>query len=215
MHRDELNEIIRKLRERYPDGDKCGLRFRTPLELLASTILSAQCTDVRVNKVTPELFARFPDARAFAEADVAEIEDSIRSCGLFRTKAANIKKCCTRIVNEFGGEVPDTLKTLVKLEGTGRKTANLVLGEWYGQPAYVIDTHVKRIWGLLGITPADTPEKIEKDLRKLIPPEDPDAADALALSHLLITLGRDVCVAGHPKCAACPINMHCAHFRRQ
>ncbi|MBO7406390.1 MAG: endonuclease III [Clostridia bacterium] len=213
MTRSELDEIINELRTAYPGGDKCGLRFGSAVQLLVSTILSAQCTDVRVNKVTPVLFARFPDAQALAEADPAELEALIRSCGLYHTKAANIKKCCAQLMERYGGEVPDSLDALTELAGTGRKTANLVMGEWFGEPAYVIDTHVKRIWALLGISAGTTPETIEKDLRELIPPEDPRAADALALSHLLITHGRAICVAGRPDCGNCPISAHCAHFK--
>ena len=127
-------------------------------------------------------------------------------------KAANIKKCCRQLADEYGGEVPDSIDAMTELAGTGRKTANLVMGEWFGAPAYVIDTHVKRIWALLGISGSTTPEAIEKDLRVLIPPEDPKSGDALALSHLLITHGRAVCVAGRPDCQACPISSHCAHF---
>ena len=212
MTRTELNEIINLLRTAYPGGDRCGLRFGSAVQLLVSTILSAQCTDVRVNKVTPALFARYPDAQAFAAADTAELEELIRSCGLYRTKAANIKKCCEQLTELYGGEVPESLDELTELAGTGRKTANLVRGEWFGEPAYVIDTHVKRIWALLGISESTTPEAIEKDLRVLIPPEDPHAGDALALSHLLITHGRAVCVAGRPDCSVCPIKEHCAHF---
>ncbi len=212
MLRDELDTIIRKLRAEYPDGDRCGLRFSDPVQLLISTILSAQCTDVRVNKTTPALFARFPDAKAFADADVKEIEELIKPCGLYHTKAANIKKCCESIVNDFGGNVPGTIGELTTLAGTGRKTANLVLGEWFGRPAYVIDTHVKRIWSLLGITGSTTPEAIEDDLRTLIPPDDPEAGEALALSHLLITHGRNVCVARRPDCASCCIKDHCRHY---
>ncbi|MBR7062525.1 MAG: endonuclease III [Clostridia bacterium] len=212
MTRAELDEIIAELRQAYPGGDKCGLRFGSAVQLLVSTILSAQCTDVRVNKVTPALFARFPDARSLADADLSELEALIRSCGLYRTKAANIKKCCRQLTDEYGGEVPDSIDAMTELAGTGRKTANLVMGEWFGAPAYVIDTHVKRIWALLGISGSTTPEAIEKDLRVLIPPEDPKSGDALALSHLLITHGRAVCVAGRPDCQACPISSHCAHF---
>lgn len=214
-NREELNEIIRLLREKYPDGDKCSLTFKSPVQLLVSTILSAQCTDVRVNKVTPSLFARFPDAASLALADVSEIEELIHSCGLYRSKAANIKKCAEMIVERFDGTVPDNIDDLTKLPGTGRKTANLVIGEWFGRPAYVIDTHVKRIWHLIGITDSETPESIERDLRLLIPPEDPEASDALALSHLLITHGRNTCKAGRPDCAVCCIKEHCDHFEKK
>ena len=213
MERTELDEIIRSLRDRYPDGDKCGLRFGSPFELLVSTILSAQCTDIRVNKVTPALFERYPDVHSFAMADINELESIIRSCGLYRTKALNIKKCAQMVIDDFNGQVPDNIDDMVKLPGTGRKTANLVMGEWYKAPAYVIDTHVKRIWHLIGITDSTTPESIERDLRKLIPPEDKNANDALALSHLLITHGRKVCVALRPDCKNCCVSEHCAYFK--
>lgn len=214
MERTELDEIIALLRARYPDGDKCSLGFNSAFQLLVSTILSAQCTDVRVNKVTPALFARFPDAASMAASDIDELESLIKSCGLYHSKAVNIKNCARMIVDDFGGEVPDNLDDLVKLPGTGRKTANLVMGEWYKEPAYVIDTHVKRIWHLLGISDSTSPETIERDLRALIPPDDPSAADALALSHLLITHGRSTCVAGRPDCANCCLKEHCAAFTR-
>ncbi len=214
MRRKELDEIIDLLKKAYPDGDKCSLRFDSAVQLLVSTILSAQCTDVRVNAVTPELFRKYPDANALAEADITDLENTIKSCGLYRTKAANIKKCARMIVDEFGGELPDTLDELTKLPGTGRKTANLVMGEWYGRSAYVIDTHVKRIWHLIGITDSTTPESIETDLRKLIPPDDPESDKALRLSHLLITHGRNVCIANRPDCASCVIKEHCGHYKK-
>ena len=212
MERKELDEIISLLRERYPDGDRCGLRFDSAIQLLVSTILSAQCTDVRVNKVTPVLFAKYPDAASLAAADISDLEDTIRSCGLYHSKAANIKKCAQSILDDFNGNGPDNLDDMVKLAGTGRKTANLVMGEWYKEPAYVIDTHVKRIWHLIGISESTTPEAIERDLRKLIPPDDEKASDALALSHLLITHGRNTCVAGRPDCENCCIKEHCSSY---
>ena len=212
MERKELDEIISQLRAAYPEGDRCSLVFRSAFQLLVSTILSAQCTDLRVNKVTPELFARFPDARSMAASDPEELESLIRSCGLYHSKAVNIRNCAEMIVEAYGGEVPDNIDDLVKLPGTGRKTANLVMGEWYKAPAYVIDTHVKRIWHLIGITESTTPESIERDLRVLIPPDDPASADALALSHLLITHGRNTCVALRPDCLHCCIKEHCAHY---
>ena len=213
MLRDELDIIIKLLKEAYPDGDKCSLSFDSAFQLLVSTILSAQCTDVRVNIVTPVLFSKYPDAASMAAADVNDIENIIKSCGLYKTKASNIKKCAQMIVSEFGGEVPGTLDELVKLPGTGRKTANLVMGEWFGKSAYVIDTHVKRIWHLIGISDSTSPEAIEADLRELIPPEDHNAGNALRLSHLLITHGRNICVANRPECSRCPIKEHCAHYK--
>ena len=208
MLRKELNEIIDILKEEYPQAE-CSLRWKSPLELLICTQLSAQCTDMRVNMVTPALFARFPDAQSFADADVAEIEEYIKSTGLFRSKAKNIKACCRKIIDDYGGNVPDSMEELVKLPGTGRKTANLVLGEYFGKPAYVVDTHMIRLTHLIGISDGRDAVSIEKDLRKLIPPEDPQSKDALLLSHMLIDHGRKVCIANRPQCGECCLKEKC------
>lgn len=208
MLRKELDLIIEALRAEYPVAH-CSLNWRTPLELLISTQLSAQCTDARVNMVTPALFARFPNAAAFAEADVSEIESYIHSTGLYKNKAKNIKLCCQQLLERHGGEVPDTMEALTALAGTGRKTANLVLGELYGTPAYVVDTHVTRLCGLLGITKHKDPVHIERDLRRLIPPEGPNPEEALALCHRLVLHGRRVCIARRPQCDACCLKDLC------
>ncbi len=213
MHRSKLNQIIEALEQEYPEA-RCSLNWKTPLELLISTQLSAQCTDARVNMVTPALFARFPDAQSFAEADVAEIEKYIHSTGLYKNKAKNIQLCCRQLLERHQGEVPDTMEALTALAGTGRKTANLVLGELYGKPAYVVDTHVTRLCGLLRISKHKEPVQIERDLRKLIPPDGPDSAKALGLCHRFVLHGRKVCIARRPQCDGCCLKAMCPSFKR-
>ena len=212
MRRSKLNQSIEVLEQEYPEA-RCSLNWRTPLELLISTQLSAQCTDARVNMVTPALFARFPNAKAFAEADVTEIEQYIHSTGLYKNKAKNIKLCCMQLLERHDGCVPDTMEALTALAGTGRKTANLVLGELYGKPAYVVDTHVTRLCGLLKISNHKEPVRIERDLRKLIPPEGPDAGKSLGLCHRLVLHGRKVCVARRPQCGDCCLKELCPSRR--
>ena len=212
MRRSKLNRIIELLEQEYPEV-RCSLNWSTPLELLISTQLSAQCTDARVNLVTPALFERFPDAKAYAEADVTEIESYIHSTGLYKNKAKNIKLCCQQLLERHNGEVPDTMEALTALAGTGRKTANLVLGELYGKPAYVVDTHVTRLCGLLGITKKKDPVQIERDLRKLIPPDGPNPEKALGLCHRLVYHGRKVCIARRPQCGECCLKEICPSSR--
>lgn len=212
MRRSKFNQIVEVLEQEYPEV-QCSLNWSTPLELLISTQLSAQCTDARVNMVTPALFARFPDAKTFAEADIEEIESYIRSTGLYKNKAKNIKLCCQQLIERHGGEVPDTMEALTALAGTGRKTANLVLGELYGQPAYVVDTHVTRLCGLLGITKHTDPVQIERDLRKLMPPNGPEPEKALGLCHRLVYHGRKVCIARRPQCGECCLKELCPSSR--
>lgn len=212
MRRSKLNQIIELLEQEYPEV-RCSLNWSTPLELLISTQLSAQCTDARVNLVTPALFERFPDAKAYAEADVTEIESYIHSTGLYKNKAKNIKLCCQQLLERHNGEVPDTMEAMTALAGTGRKTANLVLGELYGKPAYVVDTHVTRLCGLLGITKKKDPVQIERDLRKLIPPDGPNPEKALGLCHRLVYHGRKVCIARRPQCGGCCLKEICPSSR--
>lgn len=201
---ERLPEIVRLLRELHPDA-KCALDFENPLQLLVATILSAQCTDERVNKVTPVLFARFPTAQDLAEADREELEQIIHSTGFYRNKAKNVQEACRRIVSEYGGEVPSNMADLLSLPGVARKTANVVLGNCYGiADGIVVDTHVKRLSERLGLTAQTDPEKIERDLMALSP--QPDWID---LSHLLIFHGRRVCDARKPRCAGCPISYLC------
>ncbi|OWK43443.1 Endonuclease III [Fimbriiglobus ruber] len=183
---------------------KTALHFGDPLQLAVATILSAQCTDKRVNMVTPALFARFATAADFAAADVAEIETYIKTTGFFRNKAKFIKAFCTAIVTEFGGAVPGTLDELVKLPGIGRKTANVVLGDGFGIPGITVDTHVGRLSRRLGLTTYTDPVKVEFDLMKLVP-----QPEWTRFSHQLILHGRNVCFARSPKCDACTLASLC------
>lgn len=199
-----IGEIIRLLHLEYPDAC-CELVHANPLELLVATILSAQCTDVRVNKVTPDLFARYPTAADFAAADRVELEEAVRSTGFYRNKAKNIQEACTRIVHDFGGEVPDNMEDLLSLAGVARKTANVVLGTAYGiADGIVVDTHVKRLSNLLGLTTSQDPKKIEQALTALVP-----HSEWIDFSHLLIFHGRRVCIARKPNCADCALNHLC------
>ncbi len=195
-----LPEILRLLHAEYPDA-ACALDHRSALELLVATILSAQCTDERVNKVTPALFARYPDALALAEADRTELEEMIHSTGFYRNKAKNIQEACRRLVTVYDGQVPANMADLLTLPGVARKTANVVLGTSYRiADGVVVDTHVKRLSERLGLTAQSDPEKIERDLMALAPQD-----DWIDLSHLLIFHGRRVCDARKPKCSACVI----------
>jgi endonuclease-3 len=195
--------LVRGLERLYPDA-RCALHHENPLQLLIATILSAQCTDARVNMVTPALFARYPDARAFAEADLGELEKGIQSTGFFRNKAKNIKACCQRLVESHGGEVPGSLEELVPLPGVGRKTANVILGTAFGVPGITVDTHVRRLSLRMGLTKADDPERIERDLMNIIPEK-----DWIMFSHRMIFHGRQVCQARRPNCAGCALARDC------
>jgi len=197
-------EIIARLRRAHPDAH-CALNYETPLQLLVATILSAQCTDERVNQVTPDLFEKYPDVAAFAGADRAELEEAIRSTGFFRQKARYIQESSQRLLEEHGGEVPDDLEALLQLTGVARKTANVVLGEIYGvAEGVVVDTHVKRLSQRLGLTAETTAAKIERDLMELVPRE-----EWIDIAHLLIFHGRRVCDARNPDCRHCTLNDLC------
>lgn len=193
----KASEIIRLLKGEYPDV-KCALSYSKPHELLIATRLSAQCTDKRVNLVTPALFGRFSEISDYAEAEVEEIEKYIESCGLFHTKARDISLMCRMLRDEYNCIVPDTVEELVKLPGVGRKTANLICGDLYGKPALVCDTHVIRLTNRLGLTDAKDAVKVEKQLSVIIPPE-----EGLMLCHRLVWHGRLVCDARKPKCDEC------------
>jgi endonuclease III len=201
--RRRAKRVVAALAELYPDAH-CALEHETPLELLIATILSAQCTDVRVNMVTPALFARFKTAFDYADAKPAELEQMIASTGFFRNKAKNIIQCCTMIVEEHGGDVPNTLDELVVLPGVGRKTANVVLGNAFGIPGITVDTHVGRLSRRLGLTVHEDPVKVERDLMSLIPP-----TDWTMVSHRLIFHGRQVCFARKPNCDECTMRTFC------
>lgn len=197
-------DILRLLHETYPDA-ACELDHTNAFELLVATILSAQCTDVRVNQVTPVLFARFPTPEALAAADRAEVEEIIKATGFFRNKAKSIQEASRRIVSVYGGETPRTMAELLTLPGVARKTANVVLGVAYGiADGVVVDTHVKRLSARLGLTTQSDPDKIEKDLMALVPQE-----EWVNFSHLLIFHGRRCCDARKPNCAACSIYALC------
>ncbi len=194
---------VEALKREYPDAI-CSLEYRDPLQLLISTRLSAQCTDARVNLVTPALFARFPTLEAFCEGTEEEIGELIRSCGFYKIKSKDILAACKMIRDEFDGKVPDTIEELTRLPGVGRKTANLVVGDIYGKPAVVTDTHCIRIAGRLGLTPNTVPVKVEDDLRAVLPPEESND-----FCHRLVLHGRAVCVARKPDCASCPLRPWC------
>ena len=194
---------VEALTELYPDVS-CTLDYDNPLHLLIATQLAAQCTDARVNIVTKTLFKKYPDAESFAAADYDELCEDIRSTGFFRNKAKNIISCCGRIVSEYGGNVPDTMEDLLTLAGTGRKTANLILGDIFKKPAVVVDTHCMRLSKRIGLTENSTPEKIEKDLQKLIEPR-----EQLDFCHRLVAHGRAICTARNPKCTECRLAGFC------
>ncbi|MGA2603903.1 MAG: endonuclease III [Verrucomicrobiia bacterium] len=192
--------ILRRLRAAHPDA-RCALHHQNPLQLLIATILSAQCTDQRVNLVTPALFRRYHTAADFAAARPAELEAMIRSTGFFRNKARSIRKCCNGLVTKYGGKVPDKLDELIQLDGIGRKTANVVLGVAYGKAeGIVVDTHVSRLSRRMGLTRQTTPEKIEQSLMKIVPRQ-----DWIDFSHLLIWHGRKRCNARKPDCIQCEV----------
>jgi endonuclease-3 len=201
--RRQARRLVRLLARQYPDA-QCALHYDNPLQLLIATILSAQCTDVRVNQITPALFARYPDARAFAESRPRDLEKAIQSSGFFRNKARNIRACCQTLLEKHGGKVPDTMEELVPLPGIGRKTANVVLGSAFGQPGITVDTHVRRLSRRLGLTTNLDPEKIERDLMALFPKK-----EWTNLSHRLIQHGRRVCQARKPDCGRCALATIC------
>jgi endonuclease III len=201
-------EVLARIKELYPDA-VCSLDYETPVQLLIATILSAQCTDERVNKVTPALFDRYPDAEAMANADLEDITQLVRSTGFYRNKAKNIQAACRMIVTEFGGEVPRTMEELIRLPGAARKTANVVLAHAYGINAGVtVDTHVKRLCGRLGLTKHTDPIQVERDLIKLLPQPDWENWSIRLIYH-----GRAVCDARKPACDRCELSDLCASYK--
>ncbi len=201
--------LIEGLKKEYPEV-KCALIYSKPHELLIATRLSAQCTDKRVNMVTPALFERFPDIESFADAEVSEVEEYIKSCGLYKTKAADIVSMCQILEKEYNFVVPDTIEELVRLPGVGRKTANLIVGDLYGKPAIVCDTHVIRLSGRLGLTDGTKDAlSVEKQLATLLPEE-----ESLGFCHRLVWHGRLVCTARSPECERCSVNIYCKQFRK-
>ena len=199
--------VVDLLKNAYPDA-ACALQYKHDYELLFATRLSAQCTDARVNLVTKDLFVTFPTLESFAEAPLEAIEEGIKTCGLFRTKARDLKACAQMLLSDFGGKVPDNMADLLKLPGIGRKTANLILGDIYGQPAIVTDTHCIRLSNSLGfVKDVKDPVKVENALRKLIPP-----AESSDFCHRLVLFGREVCTARAPKCEGCPLAAVCPSY---
>ena len=197
-------EILKRLDDEYGVEDRCGLDYKTDWQLLFATVLSAQCTDARVNIVTKSLFKKYKSVKAFAECDLKELEEDIRSTGFYKNKAKNIREAAFKIMTEYGGEVPDNMEDLLTLPGVGRKTANVLLGHIHKVPGIVVDTHVKRISGRLGLTKEDDPVKIEFDLYKKIPKE-----NWIRYNFQIITLGREICTARRPKCHECFLNDLC------
>ena len=195
-----------ELEKLYPEA-QCTLEYDEPYQLMMATRLAAQCTDARVNIVTKTLFKKYPTLEAFAEADLAELEQDVKPCGFYHTKAKSLKEMAGQLINDFGGVVPSTMEELLTLSGVGRKTANLILGDVFGKPAVVTDTHCIRITGRLGLTKNKEPARVEKDLVKLLPPE--ISSD---FCHRTVQFGRDVCRARSPKCSECTLNYFCRYY---
>ena len=205
--KEKVNAIIDILKARYPDA-LCALNYKKDYELLISVRLAAQCTDARVNLVTPALFRDYPTLDSLAAAEAADIEPYIHSCGFFRQKAKDIVLACRMLIEKHDRKVPGTMEELLKLPGVGRKTANLILGDIYRVPGSVVcDTHCIRICGRLGLSEGKEPEKVERQLRKVLPPE--ESSD---FCHRIVFFGREVCTARNPKCGECPLAPHCSHF---
>ena len=206
--KNKVKQIIAILNEKYPEP-KCALEHITPWQLLVATILSAQCTDKRVNMITPALFKKFPTIESFAEADIKELEKYIHSAGFYHNKAKNIINCATELLNQYNGVLPQTIDELTKLPGVGRKTANVLLGNAFGiNEGIVVDTHVSRLSQKIGLTQNTDPEKIEKDLMKIV-----EKKHWTDFSHWLILHGRETCIARRPKCENCIISAQCDSFK--
>ena len=201
---EKVASIIALLKQRYPAA-LCALHYEKDYELMISVRLSAQCTDARVNQITPALFAAYPTLEAMANADIADVENYVRSCGFYRHKARDIVLACQMLLSDFDGKVPGTMEELLRLPGVGRKTANLLLGDIYHVPGSVVcDTHCIRICGRLGLSTGKEPEKVEQQLRKILPPE--ESSD---FCHRMVLFGREICTARSPRCGECPLSMYC------
>jgi len=203
----KVDSIIEILKTQYPDA-LCALQYEKDYELMIAVRLSAQCTDARVNLVTPALFAAYPTLDDMAQADISHVERYIHSCGFYRQKAKDIVLACQMLISDFDRKVPNNMEDLLKLPGVGRKTANLLLGDIYGAPGSVVcDTHCIRICGRLGLSQGKDPEKVEKQLRAILPPEESND-----FCHRIVLFGREICTARNPKCGECPLSMHCTAF---
>ncbi len=207
--KEKVLQMIEVLDKLYPDAE-CSLIYENPLQLLISTQLAAQCTDARVNIVAKDLYKKYPSVEAFANADVRELEEDIKSTGFYRNKAKNIIGCCKIITEKYSGKIPDNMEELLELPGVGRKTANLYLYEIHGKQGVVVDTHAKRLSNRTGLTKNEDPEKIEYDLQKIIPKD--KWAD---FCHKLVFHGRAVCNARKPECEKCEINHLCSHYTKK
>lgn len=207
MKKSEATKMVEILRKTYPEAG-CSLDFKTPFELVVAVMLSAQCTDERVNKTTPELFNRCRTIEDFANIDIDELERIIHPCGFYKNKAKNIKQCANQVLTKFGGKVPKTMEELMSLAGVGRKSANVIMLEVFGNAQGIaVDTHVKRISNLIGLSNEKEPIKIEQDLLKIF-----DKKDLKDINHLLIWHGRNTCVARRPQCENCTIKQFCKHY---
>ena len=205
--KEKVQAIIDLLKIQYPQA-LCALQYEKDYELMIAVRLSAQCTDARVNLVTPALFAAYPTLQSLADASISEIEGYIHSCGFYRQKAKDIVLACQMLLAEYNGKVPGTMEELLKLPGVGRKTANLLLGDIYGTPGSVVcDTHCIRICGRLGLSSGTDPEKVERQLRAILPPE--ESSD---FCHRIVLFGRDICTARSPKCTMCPLSHLCTQW---
>ena len=205
--KEKISAIIEILKQRYPQA-LCALHYEKDYELMIAVRLSAQCTDARVNQVTPALFAAYPTLEAMAGANIQDVENYVRSCGFYKHKARDIVLACQLLLTDFGGKVPGTMEELLRLPGVGRKTANLLLGDIYGVPGSVVcDTHCIRICARLGLSTGKEPEKVEQQLRKILPPE--ESSD---FCHRIVLFGRDTCTARNPKCGDCPLRPYCTQF---
>lgn len=204
---EKVQAIIQALKLRYPDAP-CALQYKKDYELMIAVRLSAQCTDARVNLITPALFAAYPTLDAMAGAEISKVEEYVHSCGFYRQKAKDIVLACQMLIEKFDRKVPDTMEKLLQLPGVGRKTANLLLGDIYGVPGSVVcDTHCIRICGRLGLSTGKEPEKVEQQLRAILPPE--ESSD---FCHRIVLFGRDICTARAPQCDKCPLAVHCRYI---
>ena len=207
---EKVLSIIDILKDRYPDP-MCALHYEKDYELMIAVRLSAQCTDARVNLITPALFAAYPTLEAMASAPIEHVEELVHSCGFYKHKARDIVLACQMLLSDYGGKVPGTMEELLRLPGVGRKTANLLLGDLYAVPGSVVcDTHCIRICGRLGLSQGKEPEKVERQLRAILPPE--ESSD---FCHRVVLFGRDICTARSPKCGECPLRHLCVHFTPQ
>ena len=204
---EKVSAIIDILKDRYPDAP-CALHYGKDYELMIAVRLSAQCTDARVNLVTPALFAKYPTLEDMANADIQDVENLVHSCGFYKHKARDIVLGCRMLLEDYGGKVPATMEELLRIPGVGRKTANLLLGDLYGVPGSVVcDTHCIRICGRLGLSQGKEPEKVEKQLRAILPAE--ESSD---FCHRIVLFGRDCCTAQRPRCSECPLTMFCKEY---